>query len=104
MKASINGATQIRAGVIRPEVVIPELEESITAFNNAQDLQGFLSIGTEIRIIRDPHFGELATVSELPVELQELETEAKVRVLKVKLKKTGDDIVLPRANVEIVGG
>ena len=104
MKASINGATQIRAGVIRPEVVIPELEESITAFNNAQDLQGFLSIGTEIRIIRDPHFGELATVSELPVELQELETEAKVRVLKVKLKKTGEEIALPRANVEVVGG
>jgi hypothetical protein len=103
MKVSINGATQIRAGVIRPEVVIPELEKSITA-NNDQELQGFLSIGTEIRIIRDPHFGELATVSELPVELQELETEAKVRVLKVKLKKTGEEIVLPRANVEIVGG
>jgi hypothetical protein len=103
MKVSINGATQIRAGVIRPEVVIPELEDSITA-NNDQELQGFLSIGSEIRIIRDPHFGELATVSELPVELQELETEAKVRVLKAKLKKTGEEIILPRANVEIVGG
>jgi len=103
MKASINGATQIRAGVIRPEVVIPELEDSITA-NNDQELQGFLSIGSEIRIIRDPYFGELATVSDLPVELQELETEAKVRVLKVKIKRTGDEIILPRANVEIVGG
>ncbi|MDQ1318147.1 MAG: hypothetical protein QG588_1804 [Candidatus Poribacteria bacterium] len=103
MKASINGATQIRAGVIRPEVVIPELEGSITA-NNDQELQGFLSIGSEIRIIRDPHFGEFATVSDLPVELQELETEAKVRVLKVKIKRTGDEIILPRANVEIVGG
>jgi len=62
-----------------------------------------LSIGTEVRIIRDPHFGELATVSELPVELQKLETEAKVRVLKVKLKRTGNKVILPRANVEIVG-
>jgi len=103
MKASINGATQIRAGVIRPEVVIPEFKDSITA-NNDQELQGFLSIGTEIRIIRDPYFGELAIVSELPVELQELETEAKVRVLKAKLKNTGNEIILPRANVEIVGG
>jgi hypothetical protein len=103
MKASINGATQIRAGVIRPEVVISELEDSITA-NNDQELQGFLSIGSEIRIIRDPYFGEFATVSDLPVELQELETEAKVRVLKVKIKRTGDEIILPRANVEIVGG
>jgi hypothetical protein len=102
-KASINGATQIRAGVIRPEVVIPELEDFIPVVNDDQELQGWLNIGTEVRIIRDPHFGELATVSELPIELQKLETEAKVRVLKVKLKRTGDEIVLPRANVEMVG-
>jgi len=102
-KASINGATQIRAGVIRPEVVIPELEDFIPVVNDDQELQGWLNIGTEVRIIRDPHFGELATVSELPIGLQKLETEAKVRVLKVKLKRTGDEIVLPRANVEMVG-
>jgi hypothetical protein len=102
-KASINGATQIRAGVIRPEVVIPELEDFIPVVNDDQELQGWLNIGSEVRIIRDPHFGELATVSELPIELQKLETEAKVRVLKVKLKRTGDEIVLPRANVEMVG-
>jgi len=102
-KASINGATQIRAGVIRPEVVIPELEDFIPVVNDDQELQGWLNIGSEVRIIRDPHFGELATVSELPIGLQKLETEAKVRVLKVKLKRTGDEIVLPRANVEMVG-
>ena len=39
-----------------------------------------------IRIIREPYFGALGRVSALPAELQELETEAKVRVLEVELE------------------
>jgi hypothetical protein len=104
MKASINGATQIRAGVIRPEVVIPDIDHINRAeINQKYEEQGQLKIGAEIRIIREPYFGELAEVSELPVELQQLETEAKVRVLKVKIKQNGKEIILPRANVEIIG-
>ncbi len=105
IKASINGATQIRAGVIRPEVVVPASAEdhSQTRPADAEESQGLLNVGSEVRIIREPHFGELAEVTDLPPELQKLETEAQVRVLKAKLKRTGEDVVLPRANVEIVG-
>jgi len=105
MKASINGATQIRAGVIRPEVVVPASAEDHPRTRPAGDeeSQGLLNIGAEVRIIREPHFGELAEVLNLPAELQKLETEARVRVLEVKLKRTGENIILPRANVEIVG-
>ncbi|HGE70341.1 TPA: hypothetical protein ENX78_05855 [Candidatus Poribacteria bacterium] len=105
-KVSINGATQIRAGVIRPEAIIPDVKEAFSSHSldipDDPELQGSLNIGTEVRIIREPHFGELAEVTELPVDLQELETEAKVRVLKVRLRRTNDEIILPRANVEIV--
>ena len=104
MKASINGATQIRAGVIRPEVVIPtKIQEENRIDTEAEIEQGQLVTGAEVRIIREPHFGELAEVMGLPAELQELETEARVRVLEVKLKRNGQSVVLPRANVEIVG-
>ncbi|MBM3211490.1 hypothetical protein FJZ33_04665 [Candidatus Poribacteria bacterium] len=99
-KASINGATQIRAGVIRPEVVIPYQEVSESLVSDEEE-QGQLVVGAEVRIIREPHFGELAEVLELPSELQKLETEAQVRVLKVKTNKNGEIFVLPRANVEI---
>jgi len=105
MKASVNGATQIRAGVIRPEVVVPEIAENwgkSLLDEESKESQNQLMIGTEVRIIREPHFGKLAEVSELPVELQQLETEAKVRVLKVKLKQNGEETLLPRANVEII--
>lgn len=101
MKASINGATQIRAGVIRPEVIIPTGEKPASSAD-VEELQGQLVVGARVRVIREPHFGELAEVIDLPVELQELETEARVRVLKVKLQRTGEIVTLPRANVEIV--
>ena len=102
MKASMNGATQIRAGVIRPEIIVPVSEDSDATFDDGES-QGQLVTGAKVRIIREPHFGELAEVTELPAELHELETEARVRVLKVRVQRTGDSVVLPRANVEIAG-
>ncbi len=96
--ASINGATQIRAGVIRPEVIIPSDK---TADRGAQmDEVTTLDIGTPIRIIREPYFGKLGEVTELPPELQVVESGTHVRVLKAKLTD-GEIVTVPRANVEI---
>lgn len=99
MKTSINGATQIRAGVVRPEILIPYVSKG-------EDLQddnsvGTLEIGSPVRVIREPHFGKLGRVTKLPIELQKLETEAEVRVLQVELED-GETTTLPRANVEAI--
>jgi hypothetical protein len=97
--ASVNGATQIRAGVIRPEVIVPtdtnlgELRQSTA--------EGGLALGMPVRIIRQPNFGKIGKVTDLPVELQTIETEAKARVLEVELED-GKRVLLPRANVEII--
>ena len=103
MKTSINGATQIRAGVVRPEILIPLAPEtSQTASETTEDAtEGILEIGSSVRIIREPYFGTLGRVTELPVELQNLETEARVRVLRVELED-GQQTTLPRANVEAI--
>ena len=100
MKTSINGATQIRAGVVRPEIIIPLQPHAHGEDTEATD-SGELHIGTPIRIIREPYFGKLGQVSALPIELQQLETEAMVRVLEVEMED-GSHITLPRANVEII--
>jgi hypothetical protein len=101
-KASIDGTTQIRAGVIRPEVVIPLRDES-KKLPKKRDFKEGLEIGSPVRIIREPRFGSLGKVVGLPPELQEIETGAKVRVLEVELE-SGDRITLPRANVEMLEG
>lgn len=99
LKTSINGATQIRAGVVRPEIIIPfETDERLV---ETEISIGMLDIGTPVRMIREPYFGKLGRVAALPIELQQIETEAKVRVLEVELED-GDYITLPRANVEII--
>ncbi len=97
--ASVNGATQIRAGVIRPEVIVP-CNGGDGEIKTSQS-EGGLAIGMAVRIIRQPYFGKIGRVVALPVELKTIETEAKVRVLEVELE-SGERVVLPRANVEII--
>lgn len=98
-RASINGATQIRAGVIRPEVIVPN--DKVAADGPVQASGGSLDKGTPIRIIREPYFGELGKVTELPAELQVVESGTEVRVLKAELED-GRQVTVPRANVEII--
>lgn len=95
--ASVNGATQIRAGVIRPEVIVPRAGPEEGANGAGQELD----VGTPIRIIREPYFGRLAAVAALPPELQEIPTGAHVRVLEAQLQD-GERVIVPRANVEII--
>ncbi len=98
---SINGATQIRAGVIRPEIIAPFTD---TASTEEQSDQGqTLDIGAHIRIIREPYFGKLGSVTALPAEPVEVESGAVVRILEAKLND-GETVVVPRANVEIIEG
>jgi hypothetical protein len=103
-QASVNGATQIRAGVMRPEVIVVHDAgrdgEQAVAAAAAEDVGG-LEIGSLLRIIRRPYFGQIGTVTALPEQLQLIETEARVRVLEVELSD-GRHVILPRANVELI--
>jgi hypothetical protein len=100
--ASINGATQIRAGVIRPEIVVPDPDAG-DAPGEPDTRAGDLRPGVQIRLIREPYFGRFAEVVSLPPELQIIETEAHVRVAEVRLDN-GDVVIVPRANVELLEG
>jgi hypothetical protein len=97
--ASINGATQIRAGVMRPEIIIPR-EESAEE-TTTDELSVGMQAGTPVRLIRQPFFGSIGAVVSLPVELQKVESGSKVRVMVVRLDD-GREVVVPRANVEII--
>ena len=103
--ASINGATQIRAGVVRPEIIIPYNDEDTSGKSDesgsADGKSAGISIGDQIRIIRNPNFGMLGTVKSLPSELQTIETEAMARVLEVKFSD-GQTSIVPRANIEAI--
>ncbi|MCA9089608.1 MAG: hypothetical protein KDA90_13370 [Planctomycetaceae bacterium] len=99
--AAVNGATQIRAGVLRPEIVIPWLDDAPVAETASRVGGGVLEIGTPVRLIRDPYFGILGEVAALPSEPQVLGSGSKARVLEVNTQQ-GERVTVPRANVEIV--
>lgn len=97
-RVAINGATQIRAGVMRPEVIIPH---EYVSEEDDDEIQGGMRAGTPVRLIRQPYFGMLAKVVKLIVELQTLQTGSKVRAVEVEIE-TGEIVIVPRANVEII--
>jgi hypothetical protein len=101
--ASVNGATQIRAGVMRPEILIPITEKAKVQQPQAAHAQGRLDVGRPVRIIRDPYFGLIGSVGALPPEPQALDSGSKARVLEVKLD-SGESVTIPRANVELIEG
>jgi pyruvate/2-oxoglutarate dehydrogenase complex dihydrolipoamide acyltransferase (E2) component len=104
--ASVNGATQIRAGVMRPEIVVP-LDAAAAGTGPAVAAggatAGVLEVGTPVRVIRDPHFGVLGTVAALPEQPAVLGSGSKARVLEVAVAG-GGRITVPRANVELIEG
>ncbi len=97
-QGSVNGATQVRAGAMRPELVVSGGVDG-AVISNAEG--GMLEVGTKVRVIRVPYFGEFGTITALPHALAEIESGALLRVAGVKLD-SGSESFIPRANLEIV--
>lgn len=98
--ASINGATQIRAGVIRPEIIVTT-KTVLVPEDQEKDLASGMEVGTQVRIIRRPYFGAIGHVESLPLGLKQVASESQVRVISVRLHE-GILVTVPRANVEIM--
>ena len=103
-QASISGATQIRAGVIRPEIIIPK-QAGASGYPGiaAMPQREGIRIGDQVRIIRDPLFGKIGEVASLPADLQKIPTESEVRVMEVRFAD-GSTAVIPRTNIELIEG
>ncbi|MDQ7793765.1 MAG: hypothetical protein RDU89_05010 [bacterium] len=99
---SINGTTQVRAGVVRPEIIVHrglpdrgggDLPDRVIP--PAADLVP----GTRVRLLRKPHLGQWGIVVRAG-DLAALETEARVTVAEVELEN-GRRVAVPEANLEV---
>ena len=59
---------------------------------------------TLIRIIREPYFGVIARVKELPSALQHIPTEIRGAGARCYICQTDKVVTIPRANVEMIEG
>ena len=88
---------------MRPEIVIPLSQPLTEAQRDAGRVVGALNVGSPVRIIREPYFGALGTVTRLPHEQVLLASESLARVVEVNLAD-GQPVMVPRANVELIEG
>jgi hypothetical protein len=102
-RVSINGATQVRAGAVRPEIIGVPVSIASTGLetNSEEALNEGLRVGSFVRVIRVPYFGQRAVITDLPRELERIETGACARVAKVRLAVDGTEVLVPRANLEL---
>lgn len=97
---SINGLTQIRAGVIRPEILLPAGEDDSVSTETEKTVSVMeeLQIGDTVRIIREPWFGLVGKITADPE--QEVVLPSGVQTLIYRLSVDGEQLAVPRANVE----
>lgn len=104
-QVSLNGSTQVRAGVIRPEVIIPAGADADAAdaadAPEARPAERSLAPGAQVRIVRAPWFGLRGRVVALPEEEVQLESETRARVAVVELAD-GQRVAVARENLEIL--
>ena len=98
--ASINGATQIRAGVIRPEIVIPLSISDSNQDSITSEKSGGMIVDSLVRVIRSPNFGKIGKVIDLPTELRKMESETMVRVAIIEINQK--QVEIPRSNLDVV--
>ncbi|RJQ11304.1 MAG: hypothetical protein C4551_01555 [Bacillota bacterium] len=104
---SVNGSTQVRAGVRRPEVIIPRPDEGQTAARLVEEClaereheRGEPAVGSKVRIVRNPKFGLWGEIVGLPADPVRFETEACLPSAEVVLE-TGERLFVPLANLEV---
>jgi len=93
---SASGTTQVRAGVIRPEIVGPSLDQ------RAADEPAAAVVGARVRIVRGERFGAVGRVAAAPDEPREIGSGSLATVYEVELS-AGEILAVPRANVEHLG-
>ena len=98
-RALISGATQVRAGVIHPEVLVPYTDGAPPPA--APEETGGSADSPRVRALRAPYFGLTGHIVGSPVEPQRVDTGAKVRVFEIRLDD-GREVIVPRANVEVL--
>ena len=94
-RVSISGATQVRAGVVRPEIVGRAHGPSVIE----DPEEDGIAEGTTVRIIRGEGFGRIGRVTRIPGEPAAIGSGGRSLVYVVRLDD-GHEITVPRPNVE----
>ncbi len=97
-EVSANGTTQIRAGVLRPEIIAPPLDDVGPRFERDETI----TTGSRVRIIRGEEFGKIGRVQGIPENPRTIASGANALVFEIDLESNGKTATVPRPNVELI--
>jgi hypothetical protein len=100
-EASIRGATELRGGTARPEVVVYASYAGGDAEQETRP-EFLLELGGQVRVVRGPHMGEVGKVASFRSSAGALPLRTKAMGVEVLLE-SGEAILVPQANVESLG-
>ena len=98
-EASLSGKTSTRWGVVRPEIIIPQVGKSAPPSQERRLLPP--DIGLTVRIISQPYQGAVGVITDLPYWPQEVDSGARLKVARVDLGDEGV-VSVPLANLELL--
>jgi hypothetical protein len=100
-RVGLCGWTRVRAGALRPEVIVPLAGgQAAERYVPSQPLR--LQPGVHVQIVRAPWFGRRGRVARLPEGEAVVESGIRTPVAEVDLDG-GQTVLVPRANLEILG-
>lgn len=98
--ASLDGTTQLRAGVVRPEVIVPVAVEDQVSERTAAPTA--LAPGMRVMIIREPGFGVIGRVKSLSSRPQPTASGALAPMAVVAAESDGREWIVPQANLKVI--
>ena len=105
-RASISGVTQIRAGAIRPEVIIfNNLDEINYALDNPKTngvKNNSLEVGTNVKILKNPYFGRFGVITKIYNDEIQFESGITCRGVEILLDDNQTKVVVPKANTQVI--
>ena len=102
MRVAIDGSTQLRAGVQRPQILIALPESEPDDYKEAQPSHN-IDPGDTVILIREPHFGASAKVLSISSKLEKTDAGTLAAVANLRLED-GREIKIPIQNCQKSGG
>ena len=102
----VDANTQLRAGVTRPELLVPILEdiamhqESMLKDEELPSARENVQEGDLVLLVREPGFGRYATIVSVNAQLQKTSAGTYAVMAEVCLEDTGETLIVPLANCQ----
>gem|GEM_PF-1922849 len=102
--AIMDANTQLRAGVVRPELMIPfqgdlsVYREELLAASTTKDPGSHLQVGDTVILMREPFTGSKGEVLSIGVTLDETPAKTRAVLASIRISELNDPVAVPLAN------